>query len=138
MFEYSHRIQFFETDLMKITHHANYLRIAEEARVAWGVSQGVIQWENPDSALEFTVIETRVRHCRPSRFGDELKVQLEARRSGVKVEFQYKLWNKQELVAEIITLHAAVGTDLKVRRLSPALIQALEKETWNETWLSNL
>ena len=32
---YIHRVQYYETDRMGITHHSNYIRWMEEARVAF-------------------------------------------------------------------------------------------------------
>jgi acyl-CoA thioester hydrolase len=31
--EYSHKVQYYETDKMGITHHSNYVRWMEEARI---------------------------------------------------------------------------------------------------------
>ena len=33
--KYEHRVQYYETDRMGITHHSNYIRWMEEARVAF-------------------------------------------------------------------------------------------------------
>ena len=33
-FSYQHRIQYYETDGMRIVHHSNYIRWMEEARIA--------------------------------------------------------------------------------------------------------
>lgn len=32
---YEHKIQYYETDKMGITHHSNYIRFMEEARIDW-------------------------------------------------------------------------------------------------------
>ena len=32
---YIHKVKYYETDKMGITHHSNYIRIMEEARVEW-------------------------------------------------------------------------------------------------------
>ena len=31
----THRVQYYETDRMGVTHHSNYIRFMEEARVAY-------------------------------------------------------------------------------------------------------
>ena len=31
--KYIHRVQYYETDAQRVTHHSNYIRIMEEARV---------------------------------------------------------------------------------------------------------
>ena len=35
MFVYKHKVHYYETDRMGVTHHSNYIRIMEEARVAY-------------------------------------------------------------------------------------------------------
>ena len=32
---YRHEVKYYECDLMRITHHSNYIRFMEEARVDW-------------------------------------------------------------------------------------------------------
>ena len=49
---YRHRVQYYETDQMKVVHHSNYIRWFEEARTdfleksgfsyAWMEEQGII------------------------------------------------------------------------------------------------
>lgn len=138
MFEINHRVQFYETDLMGIVHHANYLRLFEEARVAWGQSCNLIDWTRPETASDFTVLSTEVRHIKPSRFGDNLRIQLQVKMQGVRVVFEYKMWNEQELIAECRTTHVRVDQAMKVQRPTHFLLAQVEKEKWNETWLLNL
>ena len=33
MHTYTHQVQYYETDKMQITHHSNYIRFMEEARI---------------------------------------------------------------------------------------------------------
>ena len=40
MFSYSHTVQYYETDKMGVTHHSNYIRFMEEARIAFMQSIG--------------------------------------------------------------------------------------------------
>lgn len=35
MFVYQHKVNYYETDRMGVTHHSNYFRFMEEARVAY-------------------------------------------------------------------------------------------------------
>lgn len=137
MFIHRHRVQFYETDLMGIIHHSNYLRFVEEARVAWAHHHGVLDYQKPESASHFAVLETRVRHLRPGRFGDELEVDVEARRDGVRVFFQYRVRRGAEVLAVAETAHAPLDLNLKPMRLPAPMKQALEAAGWTETWLSN-
>lgn len=130
-----HSVQFYETDLMGIVHHSNYLRFFEESRVHWAHAVGLIDYQKPESAQQFAVIETRVKHLQPARFGDQLKVEIQAKKEGVKIFFQYRLWKQEALIAVAETAHVALNKELKPQRLSPEMQKVLERQKWNETWL---
>ena len=40
MENYIHKVQYYETDRMGLTHHSNYIRWMEEARVYWLDNRG--------------------------------------------------------------------------------------------------
>lgn len=143
-FLYRRQIHFYETDLMKIVHHANYLKFAEEARVAWAFAKGVLHAERPEEAARLAVLRTAVAHLKPLRFGDEFEVELQARRSGVRIEFEYKICKantikgQSALVAEVRSEHVAMTADGRPEKPTSHLREVMEKELWTETWLSNL
>jgi acyl-CoA thioester hydrolase len=135
MFVYRRKVHFYETDLMGIVHHSNYLRFLEEARVAWAVHHGLIQFQNPETASHFAVYETRVRHLRPTRFGDDLEIDVEAKREGIRVVFQYRVRKKDEVLCLGQTEHVSLDKDLKLQKLTKEMAEILEKSAWTETWL---
>lgn len=148
-FEYQREVHFYETDLMKIVHHANYLRFAEEARVAWAFQRGILTRDAPEEAARLAVLGTVVRHISPARFGDRLLIELQARREGIRIVFEYKIWIQEpdRLAAEIRTEHVALRTEtttqaglmkVTVEKPTAQLKRVMENETWTETWLSNL
>jgi len=138
MFCYERRVQFYETDLMGIVHHSNYIRMIEEARVAWAEFKGVLQPERPETAAAFAVLGTQVRHLKPLRFGDRVRIQVQARLQGARIYFQYKLWKQEDLVAEATSEHATLDLKLMPQRPSNEIKAVLTEETWIETWLLNL
>ncbi|MBL7672397.1 MAG: acyl-CoA thioesterase [Bdellovibrionaceae bacterium] len=139
-----HLVQFYETDLMGIVHHTNYLRFMEEARVAWAHHYGLIDYQAPQSAAKFAVLETHVKHIKPAVFGDELNILLEARRLGhAKVQFQYQVRrlvarDRGELLCTGQTVHVALDSKLRPMKIPTEMKLILEKQRWTETWLSNL
>jgi len=135
MYTYQHRVQFYETDEMGIVHHSNYLRICEEARVAWAHSRGLIDYQKKGSASMFAVYETRVRHLKPAFFGDEVEVQLQVRSEGVRIHIEYRLNARGQTLVVAETVHVPLDTNLKLMRLPNAMKEILEKEQWTETWL---
>ena len=41
MFTYERKINYYETDRMKVVHHSNYIRFLEEARTRWLEELGI-------------------------------------------------------------------------------------------------
>lgn len=136
MVEYFHLVQFYETDMMGIVHHSNYLRIFEEARVHWAHSHGLLDYQKKESPSHIAVLETRVRHFKPAYFGDRLRVEIQARLDGVRMTFQYKMYGrKNEVIASCETRHAPMSLDLKPIKISKDYKMVFEREKWTETWL---
>ena len=130
-----HLVQFYETDLMGIVHHSNYLRFFEEARVHWAHNHGFINYQKPESASHFAVLETRVLHKKPAKFGDQLEVDIQAKNEGIKIIFQYRLLRGNEILALGETIHVSLDKNLKPMRLDKKLVELLEKNQWKEIWL---
>ena len=74
MKDYIRRINYYETDKMGITHHSNYVRFMEEARIDYleQLGCGYVRWESDGIASSVIGIECTYR--RPTSFGDEIRV----------------------------------------------------------------
>jgi acyl-CoA thioester hydrolase len=152
MFKYRRQVHFYETDLMKIVHHANYLKFAEETRVAWALHNKVLDPHNADEAARLAVVSTAVSHISPLRFADLFEVEMQGKRQGIRIVFEYKIWNlllksgknpttpnvAKLLAAEVRSVHVAINPDARPEKPTPELKSVMEKEAWTETWLSNL
>lgn len=152
MFVYKRTVNFYETDMMSIVHHGNYLRFYEEARVAWARERGLL--EKPEDAAQFAVLGTEVKHLKPARFGDQLDIETQARIEGVRIILEYKMYNREGkmLLSEARTEHVAIDIapgpvdmngvpgkpKFKLMKPTPAVAAVMEKEPWIETWLSSL
>lgn len=135
MFFFEHRVQFYETDMMGIVHHSNYLRIYEEARVAWAHAKKMIDYQQPTSAGYFAVVSTEVQHLKPVKFGSIARVHLQARQVGARMLLEYKMFCGEDLVSTARTTHACLDTNLRPIKPPKHLRDMLEKEPWIETWL---
>ncbi len=138
VFSTQHRVQFYETDLMGIVHHSNYLRFYEEARVQWANEKGLIVFDRKASAFHFAVLETFVRHVKPSYFGDLLVCEVQSKIEGVRLIFQYRLTcpaRKNEIISVGKTVHVPLNEDLKLVRPTQSMKNIMEKELWTEIWL---
>jgi acyl-CoA thioester hydrolase len=137
-------VQFYETDLMGIVHHGNYIRFCEEARVAWSHEMGMLEYRDRGASYQLTVLETHVRHIKPCFFGDQVEIQTQACLKGVRLVFEYKMFKvKQEdqsteLVCEARTIHVGMNEKFEPTRPLVSTRKVLEKIPWIETWLLNL
>lgn len=127
-------IHVYETDLMGIVHHSNYLRLCEEARVEWCRKIGGLGLDDKE-VFGLTVVETRVRHHKPARYADVVEIEIQSKIEGVRIFFQYKIRVARQVVCTAETVHCNIDINFKVKRLNPELIKKVEKEVWTETWL---
>ena len=135
-FSYLHQVQFYETDTMGVVHHSNYLRFYEEARVAWAHSKGLIDYQKPESASHFAVLETRVKHLKPAFFGEKLSIQLQVRMDRIRIFFQYRTVNESgDTVSLGETIHVSLDKSLKPLRLTQEFKTEMENQVRKETWL---
>jgi acyl-CoA thioester hydrolase len=141
MFSYQRKVHFYETDLMGIVHHSNYIRFCEEARVAWAMSVGLIDNHNPKSASELAVLSVDINYLKPLKFPNEFDIKLQVKLEGAKLVFEYKIFSKNDeglLHAQACTKHVAIDENLKSKRPSGKVKNILRNELWIETWLLNL
>ncbi|HMN68752.1 MAG TPA: thioesterase family protein [Bdellovibrionales bacterium] len=136
-FSYQRRVAFGDTDAMGVTHHANYLHFCEEARVHWMREKGLSKTHFPQSDRVLAVLQYGMKHLKPSTFEDLLRVELQVRRIGLKIHFQYAIYKDDVRIAEAETLHIPVDKELRPTRPNPEFLTRLEHETWIETWLSS-
>lgn len=138
MFKYLRDIHVYETDLMGIVHHSNYLRYCEEARVEWCKSNGLLlpnQGDRTQAVFGLTVYETRVKHIKPARYGDRLQIAVQVKVEGVRIIFQYKITLQDTVLSLAETVHCNIDTDFKVRRVEKTMVHAVKESVWTETWL---
>ncbi len=144
MYEFNRRVHVYETDLMGIVHHSNYVRFCEEARVEWFIQNNILDTSSK-AVYSLTVIGVQLKYLKPLRYGDEFFVRLQMKFEGVRLFIQYKIFLKGRdgssdtlcVVAE--TIHCSIDEFFRVIRPEPATIEKLlsyQKESpWIATWL---
>lgn len=131
MFEYQRTTHFYETDLMGIVHHSNYLRFCEEARVAWCIEKKILSRDGK-SGFGLAVVETHVRHLSPIRYADQVSIFMQAKADKARVVFQYFMKVAGRDVARVETTHCRLDENFKVLRLSETMMAVLKEEKWIE------
>lgn len=140
MLTYTRMIHVYETDLMGIVHHSNYLRFCEETRVAWckkfvNHDEKEIAFEH-ENIFDLVVVETQVKHKAPIKYRDTIKIDVQVCIRGALLVFQYRISNDSTVCAVAETTHCSVNQNLKPKRLARKYFDAIKKDTpWIETWL---
>lgn len=114
MKDYIRKINYYETDKMGITHHSNYIRFMEEARVSFleQIGCGYAQWEK--DGIVSPVIGVECEYKRPTTFGDEIRIHVEiAEYKRIKLTVAYTMYNTQtdELVFTGKSHHCFVNAE---------------------------
>ena len=94
MHTYIHQVQYYETDKMGITHHSNYIRWMEEARIDFLEKLGYGYDRLERDGILSPVIGVECRYTHPTTFHDrvEITVRVEEFR-GVRLVIGYTMTN---------------------------------------------
>ena len=131
---YRHTVQYYETDRMGITHHSNYIRWMEEARVDF---QRQLGWSYERLEAEGVVSPVTAVECRyraSTTFADVVTVEVsvaELKNATMKIAY---VMTKQDgtMVFEGASEHCflnGAGKILRLRRDLPGFYAALEQQT---------
>ena len=127
---YRHKVQYYETDKMGITHHANYVHWMEEARVDFLEQIGFGYDALEAMGVGSPVMSVTCRYKAPTTFADEVTVTVRvAKCSPVRIWFQYDMTKANGKTAfQGESEHCFVdpqGKLLRLDRACPALYAAL-------------
>jgi acyl-CoA thioester hydrolase len=87
---YRHEVKYYECDRMGITHHSNYIRFMEEARVDWmdQMGYGFDRMEGEGVVSPVVSVECRYRHT--TTFKDIIEIAVSvAKLTPLKITFDY-------------------------------------------------
>lgn len=130
--EYLRKINYYETDRMGITHHSNYVRFMEEARINFlaQIGCGYDQWEK--DGIISPVIGIECQYKRSTTFGDELRIRVEITAyTRLKLSVSYSMVNSKtrETVFTGVSHHCflnAEGRPIALSRQHPAYDEILK------------
>lgn len=112
---YTHKVQYYETDKMGITHHSNYIRMMEEARVDFFDSIGLRYDECEKMGIMSPVLSVNCKYKKPTTFPDEITINtFVSEYNGFKLTVTYIFKKGDVVVCEASSEHCFVSTDMKV------------------------
>lgn len=136
MHTYIHKVHYYETDKMGITHHSNYIRWMEEARMdlLQSVAYGMTRLEA--SGITSPVVSVGCDYKHPTTYDDKIKIDAKLLKySGVKLEIGYVMTNLKDgkTVLTASSTHCFIdstGRPISVKKHFPEFDKVL-KDTLN-------
>ena len=135
---YQHYVQYYETDKMGVTHHSNYIRFMEEARVDFFKNIGFDYFEFEKTGIVSPVVGlNNIRFKKPSTAGDTLDIAVSIKSmSSVIFTIQYVIKNKDVVVLTGESDHCLLSKDGKIVPLNDVRVAKLAAKL-NELVLAN-
>lgn len=126
---YKHKVHYYETDKMGITHHSNYVRWMEEARVDYLDKIGWNFARLESMGIVSPVTGINVSYKAPSTFDEEITIYTSiAEFKGVKLKIRYNMVNSEEkTVCEAFSEHCFMnlqGGFIRFKKDFPELYEA--------------
>lgn len=89
---YIHRVHYYETDRMGVTHHSNYIRMMEEARVDFMEQLGWPYAKMEQLGVMSPVTALNLKYIAPTTFDDRVQVNVFVKAfNGVKLIIRYEM-----------------------------------------------
>ena len=132
MTDYVHLVQYYETDRMGITHHSNYIRWMEEARVHFLSAIGWDYAKLEAMGIVSPVISLTCEYRHPTTFSDRVSIRVEVMEvGGVTLRLRYTMRNQDGTeVCTGTSSHAflnAEGRPVRMKRDYPDFYETLSR-----------
>ncbi len=127
---FQHIVQYYETDKMGITHHSNYIRWMEEARIDFLSRIGWDYAKLEEEGIISPVVSVACKYIRTTTFGDTVSIEVTATEfKGVKLKLGYIMRNDEgTTVCEASSEHCFLdkqGLPIKLKKEYPLFYHAL-------------
>ena len=127
-----HKVQYYETDMMGVTHHANYIRWMEEARIDLMDRMGFPYKKMEAEGVLSPVKSLQVNYLKPCTFGDEVEITAKVKDfNGVVITIAYEMRLDGEPVFSGTSEHVFLDRDgkfVRMRRVMPGFCEAVERQ----------
>ena len=113
---YQHFVQYYETDKMGVTHHSNYIRFMEEARLEFFKGLGFDYFECEKKGMISPVVGlNNIKYKRPSTAGDIIDIDVSVKSvTLVTFTIQYTMKIKDTVIFTGESEHCLLGKDGKI------------------------
>ena len=137
MSKYIHKVNYYETDKMGITHHSNYIRFMEEARMNFLSEIGYPMTRLEEEGITSPVVSVNCEYKHTTTYSDEIEIEVVMEKyTGVKLFLSYTMRNPNtnEIVAMASSIHCFIdenGRPIAVKKRAPefdAILRGISKK----------
>ena len=133
---YQHKVQYYETDKMGITHHSNYIRWMEEARTVFLAEYGWPYDKIEEAGIFSPVTAVDCRYKNSTTFADVIDITVTVVEfKGVKLKLKYEMKKQDgQIACEAYSEHCFLNAEGKFIRMQKdypelyALLKNLEEQ----------
>lgn len=125
---YQHIVQYYETDMMGVTHHSNYVRWMEEARTDFLDKLGWPYKRMEEEGIISPVISIDCKYLMTTTYEDKIDIDIQIYEfKGVKIKFKYTMTN--EAGKTVFTSHSEHcfidrdGRPMSIKKSKPELYE---------------
>ena len=134
---YQHFVQYYETDKMGVTHHSNYIRFMEEARLDFFKKIGFDYLDFEKMGVMSPVIGlNNIRYKRPSTVGDTIEIETSVKAyNSIVLTMHYVMRVKDTVIFEGDSDHCFLSKEGKMLPLGDKKFPELDyklKELLNQ------
>ena len=92
IFNYTRRVPYYETDMMAVVHHSNYIRWFEEARLEFMRANDLCYKTMEDEGIQIPVVTVACKYKAPAKFDDVVTIKTFIKKfNGIVVEIGYEV-----------------------------------------------
>lgn len=126
---YTHKIQYYETDKMGVTHHSNYIRFMEEARLDFMDKNGFSYAKVEEMGIISPVIGVECEYKNTSTYPDILNIEVNViEYNSIKLKMEYIMTNQDgKLIAIGTSRHCFLSKDGKILSLKRSMKELDDK-----------
>ena len=135
MENYVHKVRYYECDRMGVTHHSNYIRIMEEARIYFLDQVGYAFEKMEAEGIVSPVVSVKANYRKTTTFQDEISVEIKViALSELKFSFGYVMRVGGAVVCTAESTHCFLegGRPVSMAERYPGLYDILVKMKDNQ------
>ena len=119
-YSYLHRVQYYETDGMRIVHHANYIHWMEEARIAYMEEAGYGYDRMEADGIAIPVLGIDCQYKSMMRFGQICRVLVRVTKlTPVRMSLSYEFYDSE-----------TDGRPVSLKKYLPKVFDLYSKLVW--------